>query len=72
MSIPAYEFSPGLVVQGFTPETLERFADRLGFEPVTRPIACVTTDLNAMAKAMAKSGLRPLVKQTTQQYFRKR
>jgi SAM-dependent methyltransferase len=59
-------------INGFTPETLERFAGRLGFEPVSRPIACVTTDVNAMAKAMAKTGLRPLVRQTTQQYFRKR
>ncbi|MEJ5989275.1 class I SAM-dependent methyltransferase [Ramlibacter sp. PS3R-8] len=55
-------------LNGFTPETLKGFAERLGFESITRPIACVTSDLDRVAKSL----LHPLVTPTTRQYFRKR
>ena len=58
-------------INGFTPETLVRFARRLGFEPVVRPTACVASGGNRMARAIAKGMLRPLARATTQQYFRK-
>jgi SAM-dependent methyltransferase len=58
-------------LNGFTPETLGRFAARLGFEPVAKPMTCVAGDWNRMAKSAAKSLLRPLAGQTTQLYFRK-
>jgi 2-polyprenyl-3-methyl-5-hydroxy-6-metoxy-1,4-benzoquinol methylase len=59
-------------INGFTPETLTRFAARLGFEPVAKPTVYVTSDLERMAKTAAKGLLRPLATPTTQQYFRKR
>lgn len=59
-------------INGFTAETLTRFAARLGFEPVARPTVYVTNDLERVAKTAAKGLLSPLVTPTTQQYFRKR
>lgn len=59
-------------INGFTPETMARFAERLGFEPVARPTVYVTNDLERVAKTAAKGLLSPLVTPTTQQYFRKR
>jgi len=59
-------------INGFTPETLKRFAARLGFEPVAKPTVYVTNDLDRVAKTAAKGLLRPLEAPTTQQYFRKR
>lgn len=58
-------------INGYTPETMKRFAARLGFEPVPRPTVYVTSDLDRVAKNAAKGLLRPLVTPTTQQYFRK-
>ena len=58
-------------INGFTPETLTRFAVRLGFEPVARPTVYVTNDLERVARTAAKGLLRPLATPTTQQYFRK-
>ena len=59
-------------INGFTPETLTRFAVRLGFEPIPRPTVYVTSELERMAKTAAKGLLRPLATPTTQQYFRKK
>jgi 2-polyprenyl-3-methyl-5-hydroxy-6-metoxy-1,4-benzoquinol methylase len=58
-------------INGFTPETLTRFAARLGFEPVAKPTVYVTNDLERVARTAAKGLLRPLATPTTQQYFRK-
>ena len=58
-------------INGFTPETLTRFAGRLGFEPVAKPTVYVTNELERVAKTAAKGLLRPSTR-TTQQYFRKR
>jgi hypothetical protein len=58
-------------INGFTPQTLTRFAARLGFEPVARPTVYVTNDLERVARTAAKGLLLPLAPPTTQQYFRK-
>lgn len=58
-------------INGFTPETLKRFAARLGFTPIIRPIGCVTSDLRQIVKTVAKRMLSTLMKPTTQLYFRK-
>jgi 2-polyprenyl-3-methyl-5-hydroxy-6-metoxy-1,4-benzoquinol methylase len=58
-------------INGFTPETLIRFAKRLGFTPVAKPLACVANDLNRVVKTVAKGLLGPFMKPTTQMYFRK-
>lgn len=58
-------------INGFTPETLKRFAVRLGFAPIARPVVCVTSDLRKIVKTVAKRLLSPLRKPTTQLYFRK-
>ena len=58
-------------INGFTPETLKRFAARLGFACIAKPVSSVTCDFNKIAKAIAKHMLRPMLKPTTQLYFRK-
>ncbi|MCU0866362.1 MAG: class I SAM-dependent methyltransferase [Planctomycetes bacterium] len=59
-------------INGFTPSTLERFATALGFERVHKPVALVTGEPRLAFRQMAKRVLRPLLRATTQQYFRKR
>jgi len=56
-------------INGFTSETLKRFAARLGFAPVARPVVCVTSDLSKIGKTVAKRLLSPLMRPTTQLYF---
>jgi 2-polyprenyl-3-methyl-5-hydroxy-6-metoxy-1,4-benzoquinol methylase len=58
-------------INGFTPETLKRFAARLGFVSIAQPVACVTSDLTKIVKTVAKRLLSPLRKPMTQLYFRK-
>lgn len=58
-------------INGFTPETLTRFAARLGFEPMATPTVYVTSEVDRVAKTAAKGLLRPLATRTTQQYFRR-
>jgi len=58
-------------INGFTPDTLKRFALRLGFEPLSKPLGCVTNDLRRIVRTVAKHLLSPLMKPTTQLYFRK-
>lgn len=58
-------------INGFTPETMKRFAARLGFEAIPRPTVWVTNELDRVARTTAKGLLRPLSTPTTQQYFRK-
>ena len=59
-------------INGFTPETLKRFAARLGFAPIGSPVSYVTCDFKRIGKTVAKRMLGPVIKPTTQQYFRKR
>ena len=58
-------------INAFTPETLKRFAIRLGFEPIRKPVSCVTCDSIGLVKAVGKRLLGPVMKPTTQLYFRK-
>lgn len=58
-------------INGFTPETLKGFAMRLGFAPIAKPAACVTSDLTRVARTVAKHFVSPLMAPTTQLYFRK-
>ena len=58
-------------INAFTPETLKRFAERLGFTPIRKPVSCVTCDPMKFVKTVAKRLLIPVMKTTTQMYFRK-
>ncbi len=58
-------------INAFTPETLKRFAVRLGFAPILKPVSCVTCDSMKFVKTVAKRLLGPVMKPTTQLYFRK-
>jgi SAM-dependent methyltransferase len=58
-------------INGFTPQSLERFAVRLGFEPIRKPVACVTAAPARLAKSAIKRMVSPVLKPTTQRYFRK-
>jgi len=57
-------------INGFTPETLRGFAERLGFEEIGKPVSHVTTSPVKVAKTEARRVLGPLLSLTTQQYFR--
>ncbi|ALI03462.1 hypothetical protein AO353_21230 [Pseudomonas fluorescens] len=58
-------------INAFTPETLKRFATRLGFAPIRKPVSCVTCDSMKFVKTVAKRLLGPAMLPTTQLYFRK-
>lgn len=58
-------------INGFTPKTLTSFAKRLGFAPIGKPFSCTTASPVKVAKTFAKNLLKPVLKQTTQLYFRK-
>lgn len=58
-------------INGFTPETLKHFAERMGFVAIKKPVGCVTCDSTQIVKKVAKRILAPLTKPTTQQYFKK-
>lgn len=58
-------------INAFTPETLKRFAMRLGFAPIRKPVSCVTCDSMKFVKTVAKRLLGPAMLPTTQLYFRK-
>lgn len=57
-------------INGYTPETLQAFAERLGFVRITPPAAYVTSDLIKVAKQYAKQ-VGKLGMKRTEQYFRK-
>lgn len=58
-------------INGFTPQTLRSFAQRLGFTPIAKPLACVANEPKKILKSLAKRALDRLLRPTTQQYFRK-
>lgn len=58
-------------INAFTPQTLRNFAERLGFQAIAKPVACVTDDAVQLARKLAKRLLTPWLKPTTEQYFRK-
>lgn len=59
-------------INAFTPDSLAHFARRLGFEPLTPPMAGVALGLEGAARVAAKTALAPLRRPSTQRYFRKR
>lgn len=59
-------------INAYTPETLKCFAMRLGFAPIRKPVSFVTCDSAKLVKTVAKRVLGPVMKPTTQLYFRKR
>jgi 2-polyprenyl-3-methyl-5-hydroxy-6-metoxy-1,4-benzoquinol methylase len=66
-----YKIHPLEHINAFTPDTLKQFAMRLGFEPISKPVSCITCDSAALAKSTAKRLLAPVLKPSTQLYFRK-
>ena len=58
-------------INGFTPTTLQRLAESLGFSRIQAPAAYVTTELARVARNRVKHALAPALKDSTQQYFRK-
>jgi 2-polyprenyl-3-methyl-5-hydroxy-6-metoxy-1,4-benzoquinol methylase len=58
-------------INAFTPETLKYFAARLGFVRITKPVSIVTCDLKKIVKGLTKRFIQPMLKTTTQLYFRK-
>ncbi len=58
-------------INGFTPDTMKRFATRLGFAHIDKPVSCVTCDPKRIGRSLAKRLLRPVLRPTTQMYFRK-
>jgi 2-polyprenyl-3-methyl-5-hydroxy-6-metoxy-1,4-benzoquinol methylase len=58
-------------INGFTPATLQAFAERLGFKRIKPPTAWVTADLGRVARNLMKGILSPVRKDTTQQYFKR-
>lgn len=58
-------------INAFTPATLRNIAVRAGFEPVGAGVAHVTSDRVQLVKTEMRRLLRPLLRPTTRQYFRK-
>lgn len=64
-----YKIHPLEHINGFTPKTLKRFAARLGFSYITKPVSSITCDFKKMGKALSKQMLRSMLRPTTQMYF---
>jgi SAM-dependent methyltransferase len=58
-------------INGFTPETLTAFAERVGFAPASRPTAWITCEPVQVARTLAKRLFRGLQRPTTRLTFRK-
>lgn len=58
-------------INGFTPETLRKIAERAGFASFQRPPVHVTMDRLRVVKNEVKGLLVSFLRPTTQQYFRK-
>ncbi|MGZ8984411.1 MAG: class I SAM-dependent methyltransferase [Methylotenera sp.] len=58
-------------INGFTPATMCKFAERLGFEPVNKPASFVTCDPIRVAKTAVKQIISRAMGMSTRQYFRK-
>ena len=56
-------------INGFTPESLRRMAERCGFRAVTASPYWVTTSWFTALTSSARNALAPLRRRTTQQYF---
>jgi len=58
-------------INGFTPATLCGFAERLGFEPVKKPVSHVTCEPKRVIKTEIRRAVSGVMRASTQQYFRK-
>ena len=58
-------------INAFTPETMRKFAESLGFEQIKKPVSHVTSDPVRVVKTEIKRLIGGLMKTSTQQYFRK-
>jgi SAM-dependent methyltransferase len=58
-------------INGFTPKTMRGFAERLGFQPIAKPVSQVTCDPIRVAKTEIKRIIGGVLRPTTEQYFRK-
>jgi len=57
-------------INGFTPDTLKNIATRAGFVSIVPATPYVTVDAVRVAKRTARLVLSPVLKQSTQLYFR--
>ena len=58
-------------INGFTPDSMRRMAERLGYAAIGRPTTHVTIDPLRVVKSEVKRLVGGFMKPTTQQYFRK-
>lgn len=58
-------------INGFTPATMRKFAESLGFVPIKKPVSHVTTSLMRVAKTEIKRMIGGVMPKNTQQYFQK-
>ena len=58
-------------INAFDPKTLRGLARRAGFAPIERPVVQVNSDPHRVLKREIKRVVSPLMRQTTQLYFRK-
>jgi 2-polyprenyl-3-methyl-5-hydroxy-6-metoxy-1,4-benzoquinol methylase len=58
-------------INAFEPDTLQAFAERIGFRRVERKEVFVTADPRAALRRAAKNWLKPLIKADTRLYFRR-
>jgi 2-polyprenyl-3-methyl-5-hydroxy-6-metoxy-1,4-benzoquinol methylase len=59
-------------INGFTPATMRRIAESIGFEPIKKPVSHVTCDPKRVIKTEVKRIIDVIGTNTTQQYFRKK
>ncbi len=58
-------------INAFTPETMRRFAESLGFLSIKKPVSHVTTDRRRVVKTEIKRMISGVMRTNTQQYFQK-
>ena len=58
-------------INAFTPATMRKFAENLGFAPINKPVSHVTTDPLRVVKTEIKRMLGGVMRTSTQQYFKK-
>ncbi len=58
-------------INAFTPSTMRKFAESLGFVSIKKPVSHVTTDPVRVVKSEIKRMLSGVMRLSTQQYFKK-
>ena len=59
------------VINAFTPQTMQRLVERVGYRLIKRPVAYVTAKRSTVVKAEVKNMLGAVLKPTTQLYFQR-